>query len=277
MPDMKKAPVPRNGWTTMTFSLINIDLAKTMQKLAAMAAASSPSSPPSEDVRAQILQGTRERLEERIVHCNPVIPQQLLTLSCAPFLLRKLDFITRLQWILLQHRAGLHSDFATEENLAEALSILEFKLFSDNGLLKQFAWTGKAYPQNQVTMYVLLHLCLKPEGPSVDRAWKAVDGFFDVEVQREITTGFGSTLTVLAALRAKAAALRDKVLNKRTGEDARAEDREPALVLGESSSQVASFQGDALDFGPDTTMDNWPDWVTLVQDFQLESLDVFLG
>jgi hypothetical protein len=89
-------------------------------------------------------------------------------------LLRKLDFITRLQWFSLKPLASCEK-FATEENLVEALEILAPRLVSEDDLLKQFARARKAYPQYYVTMYVLQHLCVKPEGPNVDRAWEAVE------------------------------------------------------------------------------------------------------
>lgn len=279
---MEQQPIPKPGWTSMTFSLINIELARAMQRLAALAASSSPSSPPSEDVRLQMIQDVTQHAEKWLVYCNPVIPQQRLTLYCTRYLLRKLNFVTRLQWILLQQRAGIHADFATEENLAEALAVLEPKLYEADGLLSQFAWTRRAYPQYHVTMYVLLHLCVKPEGPSIDRAWKAVDSFFEDESGDRTKIGFGSKLSVLSVLRAKAVAIRDKLQNRRPSIAPRNGHRDSSMTSGESAVDVSnpsdSLQcdphGDEL--GLDPGLDNWPDWATLVQDFQLDTSDVFM-
>lgn len=63
-PGMEELPTAKTGLTPMTFSRVNIDLVKSMQKLAAIATSSSPSSSPSEDVRAQIINETRARIEE---------------------------------------------------------------------------------------------------------------------------------------------------------------------------------------------------------------------
>ncbi|KAF3766365.1 hypothetical protein M406DRAFT_290817 [Cryphonectria parasitica EP155] len=284
-PDMVSPPKPREGWTTMTFSLIAIELFKTMQTLAAMAATSPPTSPPSEAVRAKTIQELRARLDEWMAWCNPVIPQQRLTLFCARFLLKKTDFVTRLQWILLQQRAGLHSDFATEENLDVALEILERKMYKDDGLLKQFAWTRRAYPQTNVMLYVLLHLCVKPEGPLIDRAWGAIEAFFAEDVPREPATGLGPKLLVLVVLRKKAVAVREKLHSRRPGLG-RDGAPEPGLALGEhsSSTSVAGVGGPAVglehtvadEYGLDNSLVDWPDWAALVQDFQLDTTDVFL-
>ena len=151
---MEELPAAKSGWTSMTFSLINIELVKSMQKLATIAASSSLSSPPSEDVRASVINETRALIEDRLEGCNPVIPQHRMTLFCSRFLLRKLDFVTRQQWLLLQH-SGPCEDFIAEKNLIEALEILEPRLVSEDDMLKQFAWAKKAYPQYHVTMYIL--------------------------------------------------------------------------------------------------------------------------
>ena len=271
-PEMQWLPAAKEGWTAMTFSLINIDLAKSMQILADVAASSSPSSPPSEDVRAQVIKKTELRIEERLAHCNPVIPYHRMTLLCSRFLLRKLDFVTRLQWSLLQ-RADPHTDFATEQNLIEALEILKPRLYSEDGLLKQFAWVRKAYPQYYITMYVLWHLCVKPEGPSVEKAWETVESLFSSEVWDESTVGFGSKSAVLVALRAKAVSVRDRIRKAKSSE------RSSGLGFGGlaegedfSAYRFGDGDGDELDLG-DT--DEWSDWAALVQGFDVDGSDVY--
>lgn len=283
-PDMKDAPAARPGWTPMTFSLINIALGKAMQKLASLAASSTPSSPPSENVRLQILDETRSHAERWLVHCNPVVPQQRLTLVCTSFLLRKISFVTRLQWILLQQRAGIHQDFATEDNLDEALGILGSNKYTDDqdGLLRQFRWTKKAYPQYHVAMYVLLHLCVKPDCSQVERAWAAVEAFFADEMSAGDNVGFGPKLSVLNVLREKAKAVRNKVQTRKptenVGEGVRELDIDSGESLVEGNKASAGLDGSMSghEFDLSTDIGEWPDWATLVQDFQLDTSDVFL-
>ena len=271
-PEMQWLPAAKEGWTAMTFSLINIDLAKSMQTLADVAASSSPSSPPSEDVRAQVITKTELRVEKWLAHCNPVIPHHRMTLLCSRFLLRKLDFVTRLQWSLLR-RADPHADFATETNLTEALEILKPRLYCEDGLLRQFAWVRKAYPQYHVTMYVLWHLCVKPEGPSVERAWETVESLFSSELWDGSTVGFGSKSAVLVALRAKAASVRDGVRAATSCE------RGSGLGFGDSAEgedfsarHLRDGDGDELDLGD---ADEWSDWAALVQGFDFDGPDVY--
>ena len=264
-PDMKDLPDPKNGWTAMTFSLINIELGKSMQNLVSIAANSSPSAPPDEDARAGVIKDLSARIQDYLRYCNPVIPLHRMTLLCSRFLVRKLNFITRLQWSFLQH-TGKRTEFATEENLVEALEILEPRLFSDDGLLKQFTWARKAYPQYHVTMYVLWHLCVKPDGPNVDRAWKAVDIHFNQELLDPSTVGFGSKSTVLDALKTKAASIRAKHQETRR-EKMRSNDGSPHHNSGEDSSNDGGLPAylfeDIGTVGLDLSMeiDDWPDWI----------------
>ena len=271
-PEMQCLPAAKEGWTAMTFSLINIDLAKSMQTLADVAASSSSSSPPSEDVRAQVIEKTELRLEKWLAHCNPVIPHHRMTLFCSRFVLRKLDFVTKLQWSLLQ-RADPHTDFATEKNLIEALEILKPSLYNEDGLLKQFAWIRKAYPQYHVTMYVLWHLCVKPDGPSVDKAWETVESLFSSQLWDDSTVGFGSKSAVLVALRAKAVSVRDRIRKAKSSE------RSSGLSFGGSADgeDISAHRfgdGDADEFDLGAT-DEWSDWAALVQGFDFDSPDVY--
>ena len=155
-PDMDELPKSKKCWTTMTFSLINLELIKTQQKLSGIAKSSSPSSPPHEDVRRKIMEEVKAQVNELLQGCNPVIPQQRVTSCCSQWLLRKLDFISRQQWRVLQHSGALREDLATEENLIDALELLAPRLGHDDELLKQFDWARTAYPQYHIPMVSLV-------------------------------------------------------------------------------------------------------------------------
>ncbi|KAL1897013.1 hypothetical protein Sste5346_004216 [Sporothrix stenoceras] len=221
VPGMKALPPEKEGWTSMMFSLIHIGLCQTAQRLAVLAAASVnelSSLSPSEETRAQIMDTLRADIEQRLSHCNPLLPQQRMTILCSRFLLRKLDFVSRLQWALLVGRRGA-VELVTDANMVEALAILRPRLFREDGLLMKYAWARQAFPQYHVAMYVLWHLCLRPSGPNVDEAWSAVDTLFSQELKEAqpsrgddaSSTGFGSKFAVLAALKAKAEAIRGRM------------------------------------------------------------------
>lgn len=262
----------------MTFSLINIGLGKAMQEITDMAMLSSPSSPPSEEARKRVIQEMTAAAEERLVDCNHSIPQQRLTLVCTRFLIRKTDFLTRVHWILLHERAGLDADFTSEENLIEALDILEDRMHLKDEMLGQFSWTMKAYPQYHILMCVLLYLCRRPEGPAVDRAWRAVDTFFEEEVQNGITADSGSKLYLLAALKTKAQSMRKQVQSKPSESRARnnANEHDSASQRGSSThtGSAPTLMDDVtrLELGVDANMGGWPkNWADIAHEFQLDN------
>lgn len=279
-PEMRGLPPERGGVTAMTMTLISIVLAQTTHRLAAMAVAppSSPSARGGEDARKRVMGETRRRVEEWLAHCNPMIPHQRLSLLCSRFQLRKLDFVTRLQWGILK-REGPHVDaeFASEENLVEAVEILQSRRYFDDVMLLQFAWIKGAYPQYHVTMYILWHLSVKPEGPNVGAAWEAAEMLFKDEVLDDTSTGFGSMSAVLRALRAKAVAARESVRTRNSrgesngvahgnlgGDLSRGE--EPCTnILGGTDSGGFGLEGGCTD--------EWLSWTALVQGFQLDSYD----
>ena len=269
-PDMEDLPSPRTGWTSMTFSLINVELILAIQKLAAAAASSSL----SEDVRIRIVNGTKAWIEERLQHCNPVIPIQRQTIHCSRHLVRKLEFVTRQQCCFLRNRGGSCADFATDENLLEALEILEPRLFYQDELLKQFAWASKAYPQYNIIMYVLWHLRLKPEGLYVDRAWTVTDAFFARELGHDLAEGVSSKSAVLAVLRAKALSFRRKEQTTDSVENTEDKLRRPGSeskeALLEDEFMSAYLRGDTGfdEFDFDSIGAEWSDWDALMQDFQ---------
>lgn len=274
-PDMRELPEERTGWTPITFLLISIGCAKSMLRLSSIAESSSPSSPPSEETRVRIVEETRVQIEQLKRGCNPVIPQQLLTLTYCGFLLRKLDFISKLQFTLSRHAGGdavPPTDFATDENLVEALEILDPKTSWGDEMLRQFVWVSRAFPQYHVTMYVLWHLCIRPEGPTVERAWAAIDAVFSSEIYEGATIGLGSKFLVLTALRAKAMSVRAKANGVGDGSGSGGYFMEayrgdvpvpdymfPSLCDGSSMDEFASNLNDG----------EWPNWSTLAHGFQL--------
>lgn len=276
VPDMLELPAARKGWTAMTFSLIHIEISKAKQRLWEIAASCSVPSFQDEKQRGQIIEEIRESVEQRLMLFNPVIPQQRMAISCARWLVEKLDFITRQQWLMLKH-TGSREDLATDEDLLKALEILEPRLTSEDDILRQFAWVRKVFPQYYVTMYILWHLCVKPEGPHVSKAWTTVDMIFSGELWSDYTSGFGAKSAVLAALRVKALTLRESLQKRSSGWGARDGDGEFSRQADGSSSRDET-QNDLLlgdgyggDLNFDIGSDAWPDWTILAQEFQTDA------
>jgi len=280
-PDMERLPEPRKSWTPMTFSLISIELSKAVQRLDDMVASSSSSKPPCEEARQHVIEKARVRVEEWLRYCNPVIPQHCVTICCSRFLLQKLNFITRLRFSLLQ-RPGPQRGFFTEENLEEALQILNLKLHSEDGLLAQFAWIRKAYPQYHIAMYVLWHLCIQPNGPKVDSAWEAIEALFAQELGNESPTDHRSRWAVMAALKAKALSARESARrnNQVTGATPIVDCDSlsaSSLSLSDGNATRASLLGGmpGSQLGVGDGGYDWADWDMLTNMLQFDSTSGF--
>lgn len=201
VPDMKDLPPAREGWTGMTHFLIHIHLTIAVSKLTVLAT----SRPPAEDERARVMEEARKAVEGHMQCCNPVIPRQRLALLVATLVLRKVDFLSRVQWQLLQS-ASFDGNFGSSENLQEAEDILEAShALADDQIMAPHLGPARAYPQYSITLYILWYLCAHPAEFGNQRAWELVQRV--LEDERDLAAeGFGAKLTVLEALAATAKA-----------------------------------------------------------------------
>lgn len=274
-PEMTELPAPRKTFTSMTFTLNQIDVANANYRLTTMAL--SPTLPP-EEVRQQVINEMKASVEERLKYCNMIVPRQRHAVIVTRYVMRKMDLITRQQWASLRC-PNTRETCASEEDLVDALAILEDSMaFFNDELLRPFMWTTRAYPQYALLMFVLWHLCVRPEGPSVERAWKTVEAVTQSQEWDRLREGFGMKGAVLEALYAKAKALREK---KRAGAQAEAPrpeagDRDgiQAPIIGDVdyTSSVnfwpyALGNTDALGMGGE---EEFPDWGSLVRGLQMD-------
>jgi hypothetical protein len=175
----------------------------------------------------------------------------------------------------------------TEANLVEALDLI-FPRINDDELLKQYAWAEKVYPQYHVTMYILWHLCVRPEGPNAERAWRAIERSFSDSMRDDSATRLGSKSSVLVALREKAMLIRQRIQERNAGASTGGH---PSAVTEDGFQdggrlRGGEFDGDGLpahllrdagvdELGFDCSEDGWLNWGALVQSFQLNSQENF--
>ncbi|CAI6034458.1 unnamed protein product [Clonostachys chloroleuca] len=198
VPDMKDLPPAREGWTGMTHFLIHIHLTIATSKLTALATSHSP----SEDERVQVMDEVKKTIEGYIQCCNPVIPRQRLALLVSTLVVRKIDFLSRIQWQLLQS-ADFDGPFGSSENLREAEDILEAShAMANDEIMARHLAPNKAYPQYSIALYILWYFCTHPAEFDHQRAWELVNRVLEDE-RVSAAEGFGAKLTVLEALAAK--------------------------------------------------------------------------
>ncbi|KAK3309424.1 fungal-specific transcription factor [Chaetomium strumarium] len=298
-PDMLALPPARSGvFTAMTLPLASFEITRAVRRLGHIAAAATPASPPDESDRVQIIQETRQRVDELLAGCNPVIPRHRLALLTSRLAMRNADLVSRQQWLALRYRK--HNDdgsesggdtmlLPTDEDLVESLDVLDLALqmWSDE-MLRPYSWLWRTNPEYHLVMYLLWHLCVQPQGPNVERAWVTLDRWFTVN--REMGGGLGQKGVILAALRRKAEAVRDARANTKTagreggggggGHGAggtRQHNANPCVM--QVQAQLADEASDAS-WGSLREDNEWagdlnqvPDWSAFVPAFQLDGQD----
>ncbi|KAI8162928.1 C6 transcription factor asaR [Colletotrichum sp. SAR 10_71] len=205
--DMEELPPAREVWTPMIIQLIGIEFSRTWHRLTQIAPSTSLEVP-KEELRLRIINDMRCRVGQLLRACSPVVPAQRLTMHTSGFVIRKIDFVSRQQWVALQHpNPWLSESFTTNQDLLEAVEILEMGMsFGKDELLRPFHWLTLAYPQYHLTLYVLGHLCARPDGPHVDRAWIVVEEMMQQVRRRQTEDDLlpTSNWNVLLALYSKA-------------------------------------------------------------------------
>ncbi|KAM5370301.1 hypothetical protein ACJZ2D_008597 [Fusarium nematophilum] len=267
-PEMTELPPARAEWTRMTLVLVNIEVAKAWAQLSQIEWDSGNT--PGEDVRAQIISAATSQIQPILARCNPIIPEQRMTLKVSRIMTRKLDIITRRQWQTL--RAEDQAPWATEASLLEALSVLDDASdLQDDDDLRTFHWIMRSYPQYHMILFILRHLCVCPRGPSVGRAFDMVERHLERARIAERGHLRGMKWTVLTTLKDRALSLRQRT----EVEDALAAERGVQVKLGDCT------QGDGAGVAFEEVQQavaeqELPDWGMVLQEFQMDVDDFSL-
>lgn len=204
-PGMKELPPSRPDWTRMTLLLCTKQASQAWAQLSQMSY--SANNLPDEVVRKRIIQEAVDKVEGIIQRCNPIIPEQRMTVQTARLVLWKVDVISRRQWQILRSPDD-REPMATESEIAEAVQVLELsnRMWQDEDLLA-FQWILRAFPQYHIMLFLLRHLCVFPGGELARRAFAAVE--IHLENFKAIRNGSlnGMKWTVLTTLRERAFSL----------------------------------------------------------------------
>ncbi|KAH7131115.1 hypothetical protein EDB81DRAFT_807945 [Dactylonectria macrodidyma] len=266
-PEMKELPPPRAGWTRMTLALVNLAVARACVHLLE---SGPPVGPQREEFRAKVISETKAAMADVLNRCNYVIPQQRMTVTVSRFVLRKLDLVSRQRESMSLNTSDT-SDLATEENLLEALCILEeAEHMWDDDLLRPFRWSMRAYPQFHMMLYILWYLCVRPQGSSTLRALNAVEHHLEKTRETDACATNESKWTVLAALKSKAIS----IMNASKDQDSPRPER--ACLTPQPVDDTGPWKN-GMEMGGEAGFDESQgilDWRTLLEDFQLDATDL---
>ncbi|KAL4957161.1 hypothetical protein BDW69DRAFT_180924 [Aspergillus filifer] len=273
-PGMGELPPSKSKWSEMTYPLIAIKASHALQKLYFLAnPSSSNGSSSNEQARKETVRRLTAHIEKYNQNGNPDIPihAQLCSSHASSF--------SKSGPSKLEDRKSL----ATEEHLISACEILELHhQITTDDLLREFHWAFEACPQYHLLLYVLYHLGVKPIGPDVDRAWRAVDASLGYNIQstypgqkRDILTVTGPKLAILEMMRKKAMDIRQSTNSNHNDLLTAGEEQcclEPTMghFAGSGAFDPAGHGGMASDVMNWTAQDSaFPDWNTLVEDIDM--------
>ncbi|KAK0384739.1 hypothetical protein NLU13_7217 [Sarocladium strictum] len=257
-PEMTERPLPRAGWTRMTLSLASYEVAQACGRLLEAA-------PDNLDqrtaLREQFFRESNETMEKILRLCNYVVPEQRMAIRISRLVLRKIDLVYR-------HREnmGKPGDLATEENLLEALACLEeVEDICADDLLRPFRWYARSWPQFHMMLYILWHLCVRPQGPHTERALAAVEEHFRHSREADTCAANESRWIVLTALKSKAVAIMNSA----------SKNNKPREVVVPEHQNTGNAQW--MPMGGDAVLNDMQgdllDWRTLLEEFQLDATD----
>jgi hypothetical protein len=281
-PDMQGLPAEKAKWTDMSFCLNMMKISHDFHRLYRTPGTSFNTTETGESSKLQILNALKTHLENTYLkHCDPNIPVQRFALLTTRLRLKKVDFLVSNQWLNCRgssEQKHSSSDTQTTENaLVAACQTLEMNLqIQLEDLLQGFRWFSETYVQYYVLTYVLWHLCVKPVGPSVERAWKAVEGSFEVTERHKanIASEAGSKWTVVQRLRDKAMHIRDHPRSEtETGTmtvEGDLQDHPSGMEFstGEYITSDLTF-GEGADWEMSVT--DLPDWKNFAEKFEMEA------
>ena len=275
-PDMTELPPPRAVWTVMTLPVLLAEITKTWRHLMVLTL-SADSHDSKEAVRREETRALRARLEDALECCNPIIPVQSMTMIVSKYVLHKMEFMTRRHFVhLRQIDYGKRLSSPLEEDLITACECLESQaVLWNNELFQQWRWSMLANPQFHMMLYLLWHLCLRPEGPNVDRAWTVMHAAMEVAPQKQyIDPSSKPSLkaVVTQRLKKRAELIRYSLRNggpqgdrHRDGHELRLagddDEHDSRRVIPENSEWSSIMQ----------ILPDLPDWNTLVQDLRMDS------
>ncbi|EWG41036.1 hypothetical protein FVEG_03225 [Fusarium verticillioides 7600] len=260
-PGMKELPPSRPDWTRMTLQLCCNQSSQAWAHLFHMSC--SADGIPDEGVRRRVIKDAVDKVEGILQRCNPVIPEQRMTIRTARLILCKVDVVSRRQWQILRSPDD-QPPMATEAELTEAVELLELSnlMWQDDDLVA-YQWLARSYPQYHIMLFILRHLCVCPRGELAKRAFAAVELQHENFKSREDKPLNGLKWTVLTTLRERAFLLMQQV------------ERESGGVQWNEGQrmEMQGTNGQAVQSGSEVAV---PDWNMILEEFPLDMEDFSL-
>ncbi|KAE9975191.1 hypothetical protein EG328_003415 [Venturia inaequalis] len=179
-PHMTELPKSKTGCTEMTFGLIRFEIASTLRKLQYVP-------PGSRKCNRILTEMSMEKKENWIKECHEKLESQYIKDGDMNVpLYWVIATVSRLimskMWLMVYHpfqRIDGGSSLPQEirdKLFQTSVENVEYSLLLENeDRTKKWGWLFRTYVQWHAIAFLLSELCVRTEGESVERAWKAID------------------------------------------------------------------------------------------------------
>ena len=217
-PDMPATIHDKQGVTDMTFSLIRFEVSNTFRRLSYC----PPQSGPCKDGglsevtikdKEQWIEECHRSLEEKYLrYCDMTIPMHWVIGTVARLIMAKMWLLIYQPYQRLDGGASLPQE--TRDRLfVTSLESIEYALLLETEVRTvKWGWLFKSYSQWHALAFLLSELCHRTKGPTVHRAWLAVEQTITEMRGRVPVHRRESIMRPLGRLMAKARAARDDEL-----------------------------------------------------------------
>ena len=214
-PDMPITVQGKQGISDMTFSLIRFEVSNTFRRLSYC----PPHAGSFKDGRLQEvtikdkeqwIEDCHRSLEEKYLrHCDMTIPMHWVIGTVARLIMAKMWLLIYQPYQRLDGGASLPQE--TRDRLfVTSLESIEYALLLETEVRTvKWGWLFKSYSQWHALAFLLSELCHRTKGPTVQRAWVAVEETIN-EMRSRVAPGRRDVIwRPLGRLMAKARAARD--------------------------------------------------------------------
>lgn len=190
---MITAPISREGWTEMSFSLIRYEIASTSSKI--------ESGPFSFSDKERMIKECRHRIQSRYLkYCDDRKPIPWLAQLSAEVMTTELRIKLHSQAYLPANAATVfHEPEGQRDNLFRTtIDIIDAKrLVEQDPLAKHWKWLLSAYLQFQPLAFLLKELCHRQCSSEMDYAWTVAETAFARWTEDSKKSGNGEVLARL--------------------------------------------------------------------------------
>ncbi len=202
-PDNKTPPAPREGATSMTYSLITFemcDLTRRMMGAGPDAAALTPNQ------QTHMLDEVYDKIE-RLYLCNPARTDPVdywVGLTVTRMVIAKMTLILHLPLLFFTDVPDVSVEIR-DRLFACAIEVAEYNhALNSEQRCRRWRWIYQTYTMWHAIVYMLVEIPRRPWGPTVERAWLALHSRFLIPPQADMRTRSMRVWIPLRTLMAKA-------------------------------------------------------------------------